>query len=240
MACHTSYPRLYRQDLENECRSPLARLGHGEYALVPLENSRRRSLAYHINDDSAHDTRCVLDHRPILGGVSDTAIIDRDGPFVRCACAPRCRSLPHSCDDAEHLELTANNGRFPYRYPVRCVEPGGVRWGPEEIQAYNRVVLRYNNQIGRRGAADMPGEPMMLYPMMDTLGRFPQGFDRPVRLPDFLDMDGEQDVPYPLYRCCSSLSSSSHKNHSLIVASVVISLNFSAPLNTCLSFRQSF
>jgi hypothetical protein len=31
----------------------------------------------------------------------------------------------------------------------------------------------------------------MLHPMMDPLGRFPPGFDRPLALPEFFDMDGE-------------------------------------------------
>ena len=193
MACLASHPGFCRHDLETELRSPRARLAHGDYALVPLSHPHRaqsdRPLSHYINDDTALDARCALQHRSILGGVEDAAVIDRVGPFGCSQYAPRCGSL---CNDADYLEMPDPGWRFSYTYPLQCVEAGGVRWSPEQIHAYNRDVLRHNNQIARRRNVGVPGEYMMLHPMMDPVGRFPPGFDRPLRLQDFFSMDGKQ------------------------------------------------
>ncbi|KAF7509978.1 hypothetical protein GJ744_007292 [Endocarpon pusillum] len=193
MACLADYPAFCRHDLDNELHAPQARLISGDYALVPIKRTHRscsdRPLAHYINDDNALDIRYPLRHRSILGGASDDAIIDRHGPFLSSSYSPRYRSLPHLCDDADHLDLPDANWRLPYTYPLQCMEPGGVRWSPEQIHAYNRDVLRHNNQIARRRNAGLPDECMMLLPMMDSLGRFPPGFDRPLRLQEFFNMD---------------------------------------------------
>lgn len=193
MACLASHPGFCHHDLGNEIYSPRPRLVHGDFAVVPLAPSNRghsnRSLAQHINDDNALDTRCALQHPSNFGGVGDAALIDRNGPFICSSCAPRCRSHPHLCDD--HLDVP-EGWQSPYTYPLQCMEPGGVRWGPDQIHAYNRDVLRHNNQIARRRDGGVPGKYLMLHPMMDPLGRFPPGFDRPLRLQDFFSMDGKQ------------------------------------------------
>ncbi len=71
------------------------------------------------------------------------------------------------------------------------MEGGRVRWGPDQIRAYNRDVLRHNNQIARRKAAGASAEYMMLHPTMDLQGRFPPGFDAPMRLEEFFGLDGK-------------------------------------------------
>lgn len=191
MACHAVHPARFRFDLENELFAPRTRLVHGDYALVPVNSSHRmhsdRPLSHYYADDNALDTRCAL--RPHHMIAADAALIDRDGPYSYSA---RCRNHPHICDDAEYFDLPDPNWRFSYKYPLQCMEPGGARWSPDQIYAYNRDVLRHNNQIARRRAAGVPGEYMMLYPIMDPLGRFPPGFDRPLPIQDFFGMDGKQ------------------------------------------------
>ncbi len=198
MACLADYPAFCRHDLDNELHSPQARLISEDYAIVPVKRTHRsyseRPLAHYINDDNASDIRSALRHRPMLGGVADDAIIDRHGPFLSSSYSPRYRSLPHLCGDADHLDLPDSNWQLPYTYPLQCMEPGGVRWGPDQIHAYNRDVLRHNNQIARRTNAGVQGEYMMLLPMMDPQGQFPPGFDRPLRLQEFLNMDGKQEI----------------------------------------------
>jgi hypothetical protein len=211
-----SHPGFCRHGSGNEVYSPRPRLEvHGDFALVPLSPAHRghsnRSLAQYINDDNALDKRCALQHRSFLSGFEDAAAIDRNGPFVYPSCAPRCRSHPRLCDDY-YPGAPDSNRRFPHTYPLQCMEPGAVRWSPDQIQAYNRDVLRYNNQIARRRDGSVPGEYMMLHPMMDPLGRFPPGFDRPLRLQDFFSMDGEQRsylLPKRIFSTPSHLSTPS-------------------------------
>lgn len=199
MACIASYPGLCRHDLETELALPRARLVHEDYALVPLSRSHRihpdRPLSHYIADDAALDSHYANQRRPSLRRLADDAVIDRAGPYAYSSTLPRCTSVMSPYDDAEYLDLPDPNWRFSYTYPLQCMEPGGVRWSPNQIHAYNRDVLRHNNQIARRRAAGVPGQYMMLHPMMDSLGRFPPGFDRPLSLQDFFGMDGNQAPP---------------------------------------------
>jgi hypothetical protein len=194
MSCPASYAGNCYCDLENDLHPPRPRLVRGDYALVPLTHSHRadRPLSEYISDDSPLNTACTLRHRPILGGVADAAVIDRDGPYGHHSYYPHCRSLPQSYDDVDYLDLPDPNWRFSHTYPLPCMEAGRVRWGPDQIRAYNRDVLRHNNQIARRKAVGVPGEYMMLHPTMDLQGRFPPGFDRPMRVEDFFGLDGKQ------------------------------------------------
>lgn len=200
MACLAHHQGICRYDLRNELLLPRARLLHSDYALVPLNHSQRarsdRPLAHHIADDSALDARCGLRHRSLLGGVADSAVIDRIGPFGGSTCSPRCRSLPHLYDDAEYLDVP-EHWQFSHTYPLQCKESGGIGRSPDQIQAYNRDVLRHNNQIARRRNVGVPGEYMMLHPMMDPLGRFAPGFDRPMPFDHFLAMDGKRHSYLP-------------------------------------------
>jgi hypothetical protein len=210
MACLTTYQGLCRHDLEDELNSPRTRLVHGDYALVPLASNRREHsdypLSHYINNDSALSPPCALRHRAVLRGVTDAAAIDRQGPFGYSSYTPRCRSAPQPYDDAEYFDVPRAGWRFPHTYPLQCIEPGGSRWSPEQIHAYNRDVVRHNNQIASRRMVGVPSEYMMLHPMMDPLGRFPPGFDRPWRLDEFLAMDGKQR-PH-LFKFPLSISSS--------------------------------
>jgi hypothetical protein len=196
MPCLISDSGFCRHDLENEVCSSRPRLLHGDFALVPLPHTHRghtnRSLAQHISDDNALETRCALQHRSFHSRVEDAAVIDRNGPFIPTSCAPRCRCRGHAhlCDD--YLDGPDIDRRFPYTYPLQCMEPGGVRWSTDQIHAYNRDVLRHNAQIARRRDDGVSGEYMMLHPVMDPHGRFPPGFDRPLRAQDFLSMDGKR------------------------------------------------
>ncbi len=202
MAWLASHPRLYRHELENELCTPQARLVQGEYALGPLTYSQRvhsdRPLSHYISGDSALEAHYVLRHRPILGEAGGVAVIDRDGPFRLSSYNPRFRSLPHL--DAEYLDMSDPNRRFPYSYPLPCMDTGGIRWSPGQIHAYNLEVLRHNNQIGRRRTVGESGEYMMLYPMMDPLGRLPPGFDRPRRIEEYLALDGKRHC-HLLFEC---------------------------------------
>ena len=196
MPCIANHPGLCRHELDAELALPRARLAHEDYALMPLSHSHHmhpdRPLSHYIADDSALDTLYSHRRRPIFRGFADDALIDRTGPYAHSPYIRRCRSLTCPYNDAECLELPDPNWRFSYSYPLQCMEPGGVRWSPSQIHAYNRDVMRHNNQIARRRAAGVPGEYMMLHPMMDALGRFPPGFDRPLSLQDFFGMDGKQ------------------------------------------------
>jgi len=218
MPCLISHPEFCRHDLENEGCSSRTRLLHGDFALVPLPHPHRghsnRSLAQHINDDNALETRCALQHRFFPSRVEDAAAIDRNGPFIHTLCTPRCRGHSHLCDD--YLDAPDSNRRFPHTYPLQCMEPGGVRWSPDQIQAYNRDVIRHNDQIARRRCYGVPGEHMMLHPVMDPHGRFPPGFDRPLRLQDFLSMDGKRQIYLLLKRSLSIICPHLKSPHTII------------------------
>jgi hypothetical protein len=194
MPCLISHSEFCRHDLENEVCSSRPQILHGDFALVPLPHSHRghsnRSLAQHINDDNALEARCALQHRSFPSRAEDAVVIDRNGPFIHTSCTSPCRGYPHHCDD--YLDAPNSHRRFPHTYPLQCMEPGGVRWSPDQIHAYNRDVIRHNNQIARRRDHGVPGEYMMLHPVMDPHGRFAPGFDRPLRLQDFLGMDGKR------------------------------------------------
>lgn len=191
MPCNASHPGCCRHDLDSELALPRARLAHEDYALVPLSHSHHahsdRPLSHYIADDSALDPHYSHRRRPIHRCYPDDASIAQS-PYI-----PRCRNPGSPHNDAECLELPDPNWRFSYSYPLQGMEPGGVRWSPGQIHAYNRDVIRHNNQIARRRAAGVPGEYMKLHPMMDSLGRFPPGFDRPLSLQEFFGMDGKQD-----------------------------------------------
>lgn len=193
MAYHPNYNDCYRCDSGYERHSSRPRATHGDYALVPLNHSHRadRPLRDYIADENALDSACILRPARIFGGGGDSGAIDREGPYRYHPHSPRCRNVPHTCDDEDYLDQPDPNWRFSYTYPLACMETGRVRWGPDQIRAYNRDVLRHNNQIARRKAAGVAGENMMLHPMMDPHGRFPPGFDRPVGVEDFFRLEGK-------------------------------------------------
>lgn len=197
MACLTTQPGPCRHDLEDELYSPRARLVHGDCHLVPGNNSHRahsnRPLSHYINGDGALSGPCTHQHRNIVDST-----IDRWGPYNHSSCVPQCGSLPHTSCESDYLDLPDPNWRFSYTYPLPCAESGSVRWRPDQIHAYNRDVLRHNNQIARRRNVGVSGECVMLHPMMDPLGRFPPGFDRPLALPEFFEMDGEPLISFYL------------------------------------------
>ena len=191
MACLASYNGCCRCGSGCDRHSSRPRAAQGDYALVPLNHSHRadRPLRDYIADDNALDSARGLRPGRVFSGVQDPAAIDRDGPYGYHLHSPRCRSLPHIYED--YLDLPDPNWRFSYIYPLPGMEAGRVRWSSDQIRAYNRDVLRHNGQIARRKAASVPGEYMMLHPMMDPHGRFPPGFDRPVGIEDFFGWEGK-------------------------------------------------
>lgn len=195
------YTGLSRYDLENELSLPRARLIHGDYALVPLRSSRRAHSSHHplthyTSDGVPFGQLGALGNRSILHPVRDAALVDRDGPYRCSSCTPRCEVHPQTHDDLEYLDIPHPGWHFPYAYPLSCMEPGGLRWGSDQIQEYNRDVLRHNNQIARRRSINVPAEYMMLHPMMDSLSRFSPGFDSPRSISEFLAMEGKQHSPF--------------------------------------------
>jgi hypothetical protein len=223
------YSPHFHHPFFDDIYSHRARLVDGGYALIHLPSPQRvrasDPLAHHItNDERAIDDAYALGHRNAIAEIADASAIDREGPYtdassrIRSPYLHRYRTNPPLYDDLDLFDSPRPGWHFPHSYPISGLEPGGSRLGAEQIRAYNRDVLRHNNQIARRRATGVPSEYLMLHPMMDPLGRFPPGFDRPMNMEDYLAVDGKQfrsiihkDHGHPLFFFDSSHSNLSSK-----------------------------
>lgn len=187
MAFSSSHLAALLDRLRHEIYLPRARLFNPNQASISEDLSRRAFLQQPL---SAHIDGTAT--RPYAIGGDDLATIDRDGPYIDRAPLDYSEIRPYIYDDLDTFTSSNRNPHHLYSFPFGDTAPRGIRWGPEEIHAYNSKALLHNASIARRKSLVEPYSQLM-YPIMDSQGRFPSGFDRPMRYEDFLLMEGMTD-----------------------------------------------